>query len=150
MRMNVCLIVLLAVSPAMAESACFRTAHEAAVESGVRDGMGFRLEGVRVDGVRGTSWATVRSCLHPEQPGRVLAVAGTVRKSTGTPAETPRELLVRANQDVVVVATEGLVRMELAGVAQGEPRRWGAGARARWTDRAGADCGRCGAACRHG
>ena len=114
-----------------AENACFRSTKEAALQSGVRDGEGFRLEGVRMDRVGGSRWARVVSCLHPEWPGVTVKVAGSREEAgDGTPSLAMKPSgarhaalamappVVLAGAAVRVVRVEAMVRLEMAGVAQ--------------------------------
>ena len=115
---------------ARAEELCFRSAHEAALQAGVRDGEGFRLDGVRLDRAQGSRWARVVSCLHPERPGVVVKVAanGSTGKVAGPAAanesglaerpEAAKPALVTAGGLVRVVRVEATSRLEMAGVCQ--------------------------------
>ncbi len=115
---------------AKAEERCFRSAHEAALQAGVRDGEGFRLEGVRVDRAQGARWARVVSCPHPERPGMVVKVPANVsaksaeaaaasgESSLGERPEPLRPAMVSAGGLVRVVRLEASARLEMAGVCQ--------------------------------
>src|ERR1700722_19179609 len=66
-------ILLLGVGACSAEVTCFRTPAQAAVQVGQQEGGGYRLEFVRADVFGRRSWASVKSCAHPEWPAVIVA-----------------------------------------------------------------------------
>lgn len=112
-----------------AQQVCFRTAGEAAVQSGARDRGGFWLEGVSRDVVGRRDWATLRRCGHADWPAMVVRVEGgpKVVRSSRSRDEGAADMghpsvlkpLVVAGAKVKVVAADAMVRMELSGVVQG-------------------------------
>ena len=123
MRIWVLFLVGCCCLPGRAETACFHSVREAALQAGVRDGEGFRLEGIRLDRVGGGRWARVVSCLHVERPGIAVRLADD-RVTVGgiLPAASklmsPGRTLVAIGSVVQVVRMEANVRLELVGVAQ--------------------------------
>ena len=109
--------------PGRAETGCFHSVKEAALQAGVRDGEGFRLEGIRLDRVGGGRWARVVSCVHPERPGMAVRVADE-RPGVQVAGVAAGRLfgvgrtLVEIGSVVQVVQVEANVRLEVAGVAQ--------------------------------
>ena len=114
------------------EPVCYRTAAEAAEQTGVRGVAGYRLESERRDLYAGTRWVLVRSCEHPERPAVVVlvgtsALPGLFERPTAIPISIPiptvthaqpaRVLVLQAGTRVRVVTDEGLVRVEQPGVA---------------------------------
>ncbi len=109
--------------PGRAETGCFHSVKEAVSQAGVRDGEGFRLEGIRLDRVGGGRWARVVSCLHPERPGMAVRIAGDGAEVQVAGAAAGKlfgvgRTLVAIGSVVQVVQVEANVRLELAGVAQ--------------------------------
>lgn len=123
MRVQVWYFAGLLFTAAAARADCFRSAAEAATQTGVRDELGYRLAGVSRDLFGGRRWAEVRSCKHPERPAMLVALED---RATGqmSPAHEdggmktePRHVLVAAGSRVTVVSAEAMVRMEVMGVA---------------------------------
>ena len=106
----------------LGQGECFRTVREAASQAGVRDGEGFRLEGVTADRMGSGSWARVVRCGHPEQPGAMVKVKGaaTVLQAGRAAQQEVRMLLVKTGTVVRVVGLDAMSRLEMAGVAQGD------------------------------
>ncbi len=104
------------------EEFCFRSAAEAVAQRGVRDGVGFRLEGVRVDRLGGGAWARVVSCEHPERPGVSVRVEQGVEGKTVADKVAVRvsqaERVMVAGTRVRVVRTEAMARVEVSGIVQ--------------------------------
>lgn len=120
-------VILFGVGSCWAEGSCFRTPSQAAVQVGEAEGGGFRLEFVRVDRLSGRSWATVRSCVHPEWPA--VLVPGLVPVSDSSAqvhaikagaAMQPPDMV--GGQTVRVVQADSMVRIEMTGVAQASGR----------------------------
>jgi hypothetical protein len=107
------------------EPSCYRSSAEAAAQSGVRGVEGFRLEAVRRDSFSGTSWATVKSCAHPEWPGTLVMVSAWSAGAGASVAHAQRSdpgvakaLAMQAGTRVRYVETSGNVRLEVSAVAQ--------------------------------
>jgi len=132
MRVLILLGMLAGLGTAKAEVSCFRTPAQAAVQVGEQEGGGYRLEFVRLDAVGGKSWATVRSCVHPEWPSVVVAAkAGTASsepahvrddKTVANMGHPAVSVAVVGGRRVTVVEVAANVRMEMSGVAQGSGR----------------------------
>lgn len=118
--MGTVVLVLAGSASCRAEVNCFRTPAMAAVQVGEQEGGGYRLDFTRRDEVGGRTWATVRSCSHPEWPAVVVATAGTVkpRLSGGKAVAEVRQPIMRGGTTVRVVQGDAMVRLEMAGVAQ--------------------------------
>jgi len=114
-----------------AEVSCYRTPAQAAVQMGEQEGGGYRLEFVRLDAVGGKSWATVRSCVHPEWPAVVVRAKDgratpeahvTGDKTVANMGHPAIPVVVAGGRRVTVVEVAANVRMEMSGVAQGSGR----------------------------
>jgi hypothetical protein len=113
-------MLVVGVSAHAAEYVCFRTAAEAAAQSGVRDRDGYRLEAIRRDPLQPANWATIRSCGHPEQPALLVLASGEmVRPPVAATARTPvwSSALLRAGSQVTLVITDGVARIEMQAIA---------------------------------
>ena len=116
-----CFFLAAFVRPGISEAPCYRSVSEAAVQKGVLEGNGFRLESIRRDAVQGTSWATLRSCRFPERPALTVPLRGV--PGTGLPEAT--RVIAAANKPVLfagrrvrMIRQEAEVRLEVDGVAQ--------------------------------
>ena len=122
MRILVLVTMLVGMGTARAEVSCFRTPVQAAVQVGVREGGGYRLEMVRRDAFGGKNWATVRSCVHPEWPAVVvrtgLATHLNDDKAVVEVGHPQAALAVVNGAAVRVVQVVGMARMEMSGVVQ--------------------------------
>ncbi len=126
--MKIAVLVLLCCVTTRAQENCFRTVREAATQAGVRDGEGFRLEGIRMDRVQGGQWARVLSCLHPERPAVLVKLLHELSVSTPGVAVAPAAgsvlpVVVTAGSLVRIVRLESMARLEMMGVAQGDGAR---------------------------
>jgi D-serine deaminase-like pyridoxal phosphate-dependent protein len=117
-------LLVLAAGPAgsawAAERVCFRTPAEAAVEAGVADVQGFRLEATRRDVLAGTVWATVRSCAHPGEPARWVFAAGLsslARHGSERPRTSIAEAVMHAGTRVTLLLHGANVQVEATAVA---------------------------------
>jgi hypothetical protein len=110
------------------ERLCFRTAAEAAAQSGVRDDDGFRLEAMRPDPLDGRAWALVRSCARPEMPAQWVLSGppgasglGRQRASLGKATLVQRASIaaavLHAGSRVTLVLYDDAVRLEVEGIA---------------------------------
>lgn len=124
-------IIVAGCLPLASGETCFHTVQEAARQTGVQDGEGFRLEGIRFDLLGGGRWARVANCLHPERPGTMLKLQSPQESSNrvtspstsqqsvaGRKQHSEMPSAVLSGSAVRIVKLEDQVRMELAGVAQ--------------------------------
>lgn len=121
--------LMFAALAARGQVVCFRSAGEAAAQGGVRDELGFRLEGVSRDVFGGRRWAEVRSCRYPERPSVLVALkdgrSGAEARLGRDEAVTKvghaeglaRQIVMKAGARVTVVSADTMVRMEMSGVA---------------------------------
>ena len=122
MRIGTVCVVLLALAYGAArasEPVCYRTAEAAAMQIGVRGVDGFRLEGRERDVFSGVIWATVKSCTHPERPGVLMMATGAPGRAGVKATSEPAAMVLKAGTKVTLIETDGLVRIEMPGVAQG-------------------------------
>lgn len=119
---TIVLVAAVSASAWASEPGCYRTEDAAAEQVGVRGVEGFRLEGVHRDVFSGASWATVKSCQHPERPGvLVLLNAGARGAGSHEPASeaaAARPMVVLAGSRVRLVISDAVSRMEVSAVAQ--------------------------------
>ncbi len=128
----VAMLVVLSAGKARGEVSCFRTPAQAAVQVGEQEGGGYRLEFVRQDPFGRRSWATVKSCAHPEWPSVVVATAfvagssetphGRDDKAAATLGRTATGPVVMGGTRVRVFEGGAMARLETVGVAQSSGR----------------------------
>ena len=100
---------------------CFKSVAEAVAVTHAFNGdaaAGFRVETLRRDVLHGTSWATVRSCEHPERPAAVVAVQSLKQERAGQAVDVVSVPVVRAGSEVRLIRTESNARLEMRGVTQ--------------------------------
>ena len=123
--------LLLGAGACKAESHCFSTPLQAALQVGEQEGGGYRLELVRRDALSGRSWARVRSCAHPEWPAMVVPAEGALIRDQAAYADHGRavaqyvpasELVVKVGHPVTVIDLQALTRIEMPGIAQSSGR----------------------------
>ena len=90
---------------------------------------GSRMVAVKRDAVKDLHWAVMVDCAHPEWPAKLVPLAGkdvvAVSAQTAAVIKAPAavvnegaSLVVRAGETVRVWSNNGMVKMEMTGVAQ--------------------------------
>lgn len=115
---SLCLASLGLPGSAHALSPCFRTPTAAASQSGPQTSQGFSLETIRPDLFTHETWASVRSCAHPEQPARLIHVLNPQATHPLPTVYTPAPTLIRAGAQVTVVRVSAASRLQIQGIAQ--------------------------------